>query len=319
MAKSVGRPVGHRIKVTPKHLSQLKRMEAEGASKAAMARATGLSRPTIYRLLQSLEDSSESKTLLRYPGGKARGRGIIPAITAVMGETYAEPFFGGGSICLALIKRNSVCSAVINDADPRVAAFWTAVIQDSEALAEKVERFEPSVQAFIQAKNRQSNGGTDAFDFLVVNRLSHGGRGILAGPQGGFEQSGKYGIGDRWNAQSLIVILTETSRMLSSVTDRCECRDFTEIPGGTVYLDPPYYDAGPELYPMAFKRQDHERLREHLRGRSRWVLSYDDHQWIREAYADCKIKRTHTNGNGGAKRELIIQPVESKQTNTSGA
>lgn len=65
---------------------------------------------------------------------------------------------------------------------------------------------------------------------------------------------------------------------------------------------------------MAFKRHDHERLREHLRGRSSWVLSYDDHQWIREAYADCRIKRTHTNGNGGAKRELIIQPVESKQT-----
>ena len=47
--------------------------------------------------------------------------------------------------------------------------------------------------------------------------------------------------------------------------------------------------------------------------------SYDDHPWIREAYADCRIKRTHANGNGGAKRELIIQPVESKQTNTSGA
>jgi len=151
-----------------------------------------------------------------------------------MGETYAEPFFGGGSICLALIKRNSVCSAVINDADPRVAAFWTAVIQDSAALAKKIERFEPSVQASIQAKNRQSNGTTDAFDFLVVNRLSHGGRGILAGPQGGYEQSGKYGIGDRWNAQSLIEILIETSHMLSSVTDRCECRDFTEIPGDTV-------------------------------------------------------------------------------------
>lgn len=79
------------------------------------------------------------------------------------------------------------------------------MIQDSAALAEKIERFKPSVQACIQAKNRQSNGGT-------------------------------------------------------------------EIPGDTVYLDPPYYDAGPELYPMAFKRQDHERLREHLRGRSSWVL-----------------------------------------------
>jgi len=75
----------------------------------------------------------------------------------------------------------------------------------------------------------------------------------------------------------------------------------------------------PELYPMAFKRQDDERLREHLRGRSSWVLSYDDPPWIREAYADCRIERTHTNGNGGSKRELIIQPVESKQTNTSKA
>lgn len=45
---------GRRLKVTDEAVATIQRMSAEGASKAAMARATGLSRPTIYAVLGSL-------------------------------------------------------------------------------------------------------------------------------------------------------------------------------------------------------------------------------------------------------------------------
>jgi DNA invertase Pin-like site-specific DNA recombinase len=42
---------GRRIKVTDEQLATIRRMDADGHSKSAMARATGLSRPTVYATL----------------------------------------------------------------------------------------------------------------------------------------------------------------------------------------------------------------------------------------------------------------------------
>lgn len=43
---------GRRLKVTNEQVSTIQQMHRSGATKSAMARATGLSRPTVYRLLQ---------------------------------------------------------------------------------------------------------------------------------------------------------------------------------------------------------------------------------------------------------------------------
>ena len=47
-----GSEAGRLLKVTKEQLKTVKRMSKDGESKTAMARATGLSRPTIYRLLE---------------------------------------------------------------------------------------------------------------------------------------------------------------------------------------------------------------------------------------------------------------------------
>ena len=46
-----GSEKGRRLKVTDEQVATVRRMSTEGESKSAMARATGLSRPTIYSLL----------------------------------------------------------------------------------------------------------------------------------------------------------------------------------------------------------------------------------------------------------------------------
>ena len=48
-----GSKKGRRLKVTDEQLAAVRRMHTEGETKAAMARATGLSRPTVYALLES--------------------------------------------------------------------------------------------------------------------------------------------------------------------------------------------------------------------------------------------------------------------------
>jgi DNA invertase Pin-like site-specific DNA recombinase len=46
-----GRKVGTRIVVTDEQITNILRMHREGATKTAMAKATGLSRPTVYHVL----------------------------------------------------------------------------------------------------------------------------------------------------------------------------------------------------------------------------------------------------------------------------
>ena len=51
---------GRRLKVSPEQVATICRMRDDGATKAAMARATGLSRPTVYDVLNSLNGSATS-------------------------------------------------------------------------------------------------------------------------------------------------------------------------------------------------------------------------------------------------------------------
>ena len=54
-----GSKPGRLIKVTQEQVASVQRMHLEGARVAAIARATGLSRPTIYRLLRSMPQEPE--------------------------------------------------------------------------------------------------------------------------------------------------------------------------------------------------------------------------------------------------------------------
>lgn len=54
-----GSQKGRRLTVTDEQVDVVRRMSGENAGVSAMARATGLSRPTIYRLLAELRDQSE--------------------------------------------------------------------------------------------------------------------------------------------------------------------------------------------------------------------------------------------------------------------
>ena len=78
-----GSPKGRRLKVTAEQEAIVRRLEGEGAGVSEMARTTGLSRPTIYRVLGS-ETSSRpgpARRARRAPkaGGGGGGRSATPA------------------------------------------------------------------------------------------------------------------------------------------------------------------------------------------------------------------------------------------------
>ena len=85
-----------------------------------------------------------------------------------------------------------------------------------------------------------------------------------------------------------------------------------------VYLDPPYYEKGADLYKVDMEEEDHIRLANRLKQlkHTKWFLSYDDHPFIRELYAWANIEEleiTYTtavarNGTRPKNQEILITP-----------
>ena len=72
-----GSAKGRRLKVTAEQEAMIRRLEGEGVGVSAMARTTGLSRPTIYRVLGSEDSARPVRRKKRggKPGGKSLPRG----------------------------------------------------------------------------------------------------------------------------------------------------------------------------------------------------------------------------------------------------
>ncbi|TYQ14840.1 UNVERIFIED_CONTAM: DNA adenine methylase [Acetivibrio alkalicellulosi] len=103
------------------------------------------------------------------------------------------------------------------------------------------------------------------------------------------------------NTAVMIEYLQEIEKRLSKVV--IENRDFSDLikvydkPDALLYLDPPYH--GTEKYYQAqFKKEDHIRLNVELKKlKGRFILSYNDDEWIRELYSDFRIETVNRNSN----------------------
>ena len=248
----------------------------------------------------------------RYPGGKSKLRiPIINKIVCVKGKAreYREPFFGGGSIGLKLLETMELGFDRIwlNDKDPGIAALWSAVVKFPDELKSCVRGFKPSVAQFddiskellaldgggIKLKNQVVDIG---FKKLAIHQISYSGLGTKSGgPLGGREQKSDYKIDCRWSPEYICKKIDAVSSLLNRFDvcySECTCVDFEEVvkcdyAKAVIYLDPPYYVKGGDLYQCPFDESDHVRLAEVLRNAEHeWILSYDKHERIEELYKD---------------------------------
>jgi DNA adenine methylase len=260
---------------------------------------------------------------------------------------YREPFFGGGSIGLKLMSdRPDITHVWINDKDVGIACLWTAVIRFHEEFKERVRTFVPSVAAFYELREeltaisvppQQHDTIVDVgFKKLAVHQISYSGLGTKSGgPLGGAEQKSKYKIDCRWSPENICKKVDKIHAQFVGQEVRggcCTCLDFVDLIedrscSGLLYLDPPYFVKGNELYQEAFTVADHERLARALRMTEHaWVLSYDDCPEIRELYdwacvesldVNYSITATKDKATGAClsrtKAELLISPKQANE------
>jgi DNA adenine methylase len=252
-------------------------------------------------------------SLLRYPGGKAKLlRPILFELLRVDRRCeYREAFLGGGAAAMGYLAANPGAQKIwLNDKDPGIASLWTAVMWHPEDLKERIRGFQPTPKAFFEIRERLRSVKTMTtrrdeivqvgFEKLAINRMSYSGLSEMAGsPMGGREPKSDAAIRSRWNPDRLCATVDALHKRLAVCDVRhgaCTSFDFGQMIQedscpSVIYLDPPYYEKGNQLYQYGFTRDDHERLAGLLRTtKHHWVLSYDDCPEIRELYGWANVQ-----------------------------
>lgn len=263
-------------------------------------------------------------TPLRYPGGKSQ---LTPLVIEILADNdmfygeYAEPFAGGAGIAMALLLNDYVSKVYLNDIDPAIHAFWHCVINEHEALCDRIS----SVKVDMPQWHRQREIFLDlkctnlldkGFATLFLNRTNRSGI-LRGGVIGGLDQTGNYKLDCRFNR----VDLTRKIRRIAQYKDQIHlsCLDAacfvkTVVPKTSAHtlvnLDPPYFGKGPELYTNFYKPSDHAALASAVsKIKRRWMVTYDDTAEIRALYNAYPIFSSALNYSAQVKRvgvELLI-------------
>jgi DNA adenine methylase len=239
---------------------------------------------------------------LRYPGGKSRGVKFLANYVPEF-EVFREPFFGGGSLSIALVQQRFHKSYEAGDLNYDLYCFWKYLQSDVAALAAGIQELfdryklvvpavasgDPGKHLFKTLLGRRKSSITDlqrAIDFYVLNRISFSG----VVDRGGFSQAS---FETRFT-QSSINKLAYSAAIVKRIDFFHQ--DYTTLlhkPGTDVfmYLDPPYHAATKsKLYGrggLLHTHFDHEKLATHLAGIGhKWMITYDDSDFIRDLYKD---------------------------------
>lgn len=269
---------------------------------------------------------------LRFPGGKLKLLNYLSQIIIQNSpiDTYIEPFAGGAGAALGLLNKGFVKRIILNDLDEIIYKFWFVVLNDTERIIKKIADTSVSIEEWKRQKellkdNEKRESLSDleiGFAGFYLNRCNRSG--IIrseVGPIGGIDQSGKWKIGARYNKDDLIQRIRKVSALKPQITlDNLDAIDFMrnrlselniDKQRSIVYLDPPFYQFGPKLYRMHFKDNDHNKLHNYLRDELdiKWILSYDDVDFINTLYNDSKkngVLINHFANRAKVGKELII-------------
>ncbi len=219
---------------------------------------------------------------LRYPGGKAKVlefmKELIKQNQFADKPAYVEPYAGGAAVALGLLLDDYVSEIYINDFDPAIYSFWKYCIkQHPKKFIKKIRDIDVDIdewkkQVAIYNNPKAKEGFDLGFAAFFLNRCNRSGI-IKGGVIGGLEQKGNYLLDCRFNKEDLISRI-EKIVAVKDLLKNC-----------LLYLDPPYYKKGRQLYKNFYTHNDHEEIANIMRNLGgKWIVSYDNHPEICKLY-----------------------------------
>lgn len=240
-------------------------------------------------------------TPLRYPGGKGK---LVPYLkklleaNGLVDGVYVEPYAGGAAVAMELLLHEYVRKIYINDISDGVAAFWRSVLDDTDALcasiiSAKLTMDEWRRQREIQLRAEQVDDRALGFSTFYLNRTNRSGI-LNAGVIGGKEQLGTWKMDARFNAPDLVKRIHAIAR----IRNRIEFHQLDAIgfintvtpklpEKSLIYLDPPYYVKGSDLYLHHYQHADHVKVASKvakLKSKN-WIVSYDNAPEVQPLYS----------------------------------
>lgn len=239
---------------------------------------------------------------LRYPGGKGR---LGPWLAGLMrhnrisGGWYVEPYAGGAGAAIYLLTQGYVDHIVINDLDPAVYAFWWAVLNDTKGFLALLAETPVTMDHWYRQKEVHADPDNFSpteigFATFFLNRTNRSGI-LKGGVIGGKNQDGPYLLDARFNKVNLAERIESVASLADHIT-LCN-QDALALLGeieddlptrSLIYLDPPYYQKGSQLYRNHYRSEDHCQIAEYVREvKTPWVVTYDNCPEIHELYRGC--------------------------------
>ena len=266
---------------------------------------------------------------LRYPGGKAALAVFLADVidkNDIQGCDYYEPYAGGAGAALKLLQGDRVSTIHLNDADPRISAFWQSVICDTEKFIDCIQEVELSVdewrrQRAIYKEPQKAQTFDLGFSTFYLNRCNRSGV-LNAGPIGGQKQDGQWRLDVRFNRDTLskrIRAIGEVRGAISIHQEDALAFLKQQVPRGNkrkgvfVYLDPPYVQKAQSLYLNAYSPKDHASVATYMCSQRKmpWLMSYDNCELIQSLYSTCQLSTIPVRYSLNRKLisdELVIAP-----------
>jgi len=244
-------------------------------------------------------DNMIYSTPLRYPGGKSRLANFMRLVfqeNDLINGHYVEPYAGGAGIAFHLLFTGYANHIHLNDLNKSIYCFWQAVLEDTDNICRLINDTTVDIdnwfrQKEVQAHPEQHSTLELGFSTFFLNRTNRSGI-ISGGVIGGKNQDGSWKLDARYNKTDLISRIEKVSRLSDYISVyNLDAAEFitgivpTLPTQSIIYLDPPYYNKGSDLYENHYGHDDHIRVSNLLCNvMQKWIVSYDNTPEIREIY-----------------------------------
>jgi len=248
--------------------------------------------------------ASKFNTPLRYPGGKSRISNFIEDMILLnnLEDSNLYELYAGGAGASINVLFSGLCKKIIlNDLDFHIYSFWHSILNQTDELIKLISDAEVNIKNWDFQKSIYDDFSNHSilevgFSTFFLNRTNRSGILYKAGPIGGRDQTGNYLIDVRFNKKNLINRIIKIADHKDSIeihnkeTIQYLKYIFKLKKKNLIFLDPPYYNQGENLYMNFYKDSDHEKLSKILQSNQdkNWLLTYDNVDRIKQLYKNSR-------------------------------
>ena len=241
-------------------------------------------------------------SFISWIGGKKLLRNEICSRFPKDYERYVEVFGGAGWVLFNEERPKKI--EVYNDYNSELVNLFRCMKYHSEEVKRQLSYLLNSREMFKDFQNQYScRGLTDiqkASRFFMLVKCSYA------------SKMGVFGCVKR-NIENMTLMFNEIQERLNTVI--VENEDFEKLiemqdrTSTFFFLDPPYFGTERYYKNVDFSKEDHERLYNSIKNiKGKFLMSYNDCEYIRELYKDYKIEEVERSNSltEGTYKEILI-------------